>query len=480
MAIIYFVIFFLQHFVSFPASWIWVGGSNTRNQKPSVRGSQVYPGSRKGATSWLDKSGTRVWIFGGLGYGVERSSSIHLPTLNELWSFDVETKDWSLADFHNGTGLRPPPCSGCVSCNYKHQAVLFGATPLTWMFNMVEEHWSSHNLTRSPIPRSNAAYWCDAENGTLWIFGGVSSKEELGDFWQFSFKNMEWREMKPMTNKSSFPPKCHNAATWIHPSGKLYMFGGSYHAHVTADFWVFSPVTSVWMKLNGNARSHTCAGKYGEMGVPSSGNQPGCREGSATWIDEQGDLWLFGGLGFDNYSTTGTALSMIGLLSDLWMFNSSSKVWAWIGGLSRSEGVPFYSEKGKLDSHNLPGPREGAVSFCHGNQLWLFGGAGHDVKEFDGILNDLWLYEKLQIPTPKIELQGDTIHISFALRILVAFVVMALVLVVSVSLCYRKEFKIFRFKRRLHTVVKYKPVKVEMMQVQQPEVPMPSEANNRL
>ena len=350
----------------------------------------------------------------------------------------------------------------------------------TFIFDMERKSWNAlSNNTASPKPRSQPAHWCDGDKGMMWMFGGTTSDEKtLDDFWKFSFNELHWQEIKPKNNKSVIPNECSKATTWMHPSGVLYMFGGLSSKVTTSCFWSYSLGTSQWTKLGGTADVTKCAGKYGKMGIASKKSYPGCREGACSWVDQQGNLWMFGGSGFDNFSTTNFA--MPGLLSDFWMYNASSSQWVWIGGLSREEGSPFFSEKGKADPRNIPGPRENGVSFFYENQLWLFGGSGHDVKGFDGILNDLWIYgtvknnasatPTLQGPT---EIPGDTISISFGFRVLIALLVLVLGLVVSLSSCYSKECRIFRFKRHLRPVVKYKPVKVEMMQVPQPEVSAP-------
>lgn len=420
-------------------------------------------------------------MFGGKGFGVKKLSSVELPTLDELWSFDIKRRLWNLHPNENKTNSnqKPPACFGCVSCSYKNKAVMFGPSG-TFIFDMESKSWSApHNNTTSPQPRSQAAHWCDTEKGMMWMFGGSTSDKKLDDFWKFSFNELQWIEIKPKDNKSVIPAKCSKATTWMHPSGVLYMFGGSCSELTTSHFWSYSPGTLQWTKLGGTTGVTKCAGKYGEMGIASKKNYPGCREGAASWVDQHDNLWMFGGSGFDNFSTT--AFAMPGLLSDFWMYNASSHQWTWIGGLSREEGVPFFGEKGKVDPRNIPGPRESAVSFFYENQLWLFGGAGHDVKGFDGILNDLWMYGVVSTinmtaaPTlhGTTEIPGDTISISFGFRVLIAILVLVLGLVVSLSTCYKKECRIFRFKRHLRPVVKYKPVKVEMMQVPQPEVSSP-------
>lgn len=482
----------------FLAVWTWIGGSNHRNQHTTEGGSEAYPGSRDGAASWLDSNST-VWMFGGRGYGIKKLSSAKLPTLDEFWSFDIKRRRWVFHPFDNKTSNseKPPPCFGCVSCSFKNKAVLFGPSS-TFIFDMERKSWTAalHNNAVSPQPRSHAAHWCDTEEGVMWMFGGAANDEKLDDFWKFSFKELQWKEIKPKNNKSAIPAKCAKTTTWMHPSGLLYMFGGSCPGLPTSHFWSYSPETLQWTKLGGMAGSTKCAGKYGKMGIASKKNYPGCREGAASWVDKHGNLWMFGGSGFDNFSTT--AFATPGLLSDLWMYNASSQQWTWVGGLSRGEGVPSFSEKGKADKHNIPGPRESTVSFPYDNQLWMFGGAGHDVKGFDGILNDLWMYGQVKtqnmMAAPALqgtdnvpgdtnttvaptlqgtEVPGDTISIPFGFRVLIALLVLVLGLVVSISTCYSKECRIFRLKRHLRPVVKYKPVKVEMMQVPQPEVNPP-------
>ena len=59
------------------------------------------------------------------------------------------------------------------------------------------------------------------------------------------------------------------------------------------------------------------AGVYGTLGTPAAGNIPGGRDGAATWTDSSGNLWLFGGFGFDANGT-------MGYLNDLWEFNPST------------------------------------------------------------------------------------------------------------------------------------------------------------
>ena len=67
------------------------------------------------------------------------------------------------------------------------------------------------------------------------------------------------------------------------------------------------------------------AGVYGTLGTPAAGNFPGSRIEASNWTDSSGNLWLFGGQGYDINGVNS-------ILNDLWQFNPSANEWTWIGG----------------------------------------------------------------------------------------------------------------------------------------------------
>ena len=66
------------------------------------------------------------------------------------------------------------------------------------------------------------------------------------------------------------------------------------------------------------------------LSTASTANIPGSRYGAVSWTDKNGNLWLFGGQGYDSADNEG-------YLNDLWEFNSTAGKWAWMGG---SNAVP--------------------------------------------------------------------------------------------------------------------------------------------
>src|SRR5258706_11356654 len=71
-----------------------------------------------------------------------------------------------------------------------------------------------------------------------------------------------------------------------------------------------SSTFQTWMKGD-NTIDH--AAMYGIQGTGAAANKPGARNFSATWTDNNDNLWLFGGYGYDG--------SGLGYLNDLWKYD---------------------------------------------------------------------------------------------------------------------------------------------------------------
>ena len=55
------------------------------------------------------------------------------------------------------------------------------------------------------------------------------------------------------------------------------------------------------------------SGSYGTQGTAAAANVPGARYSSISWTDAVGNLWLFGGEGYDSAGTRST-------LNELWRY----------------------------------------------------------------------------------------------------------------------------------------------------------------
>lgn len=265
--------------------------------------------------------------------------------------------------------------------------------------------------------------------------------------------------LKGMPSPMNHPGAREGAATWTDPSGKLWLFGGEGYDEggvfgFLNDLWQYDPQLQDWNWVHGNKYCNY-AGIYGTQGSSDTSNIPGSRKGMITWIDINGNLWLFGGFGHDTvfqgylndlwkfdvtakswiwmngpngvnhtgvYGTRGiTSLSSYpgcrtsaiswtkpdgtlflfggksstgNNLNDLWKFNPTASEWTWMNGDSLANSYGIYTQPGILNSSDQPGARYGSSAWIDGTQsLWLYGGHGLASFGVAGYLNDLWKYD---------------------------------------------------------------------------------------
>jgi N-acetylneuraminic acid mutarotase len=438
--------------------WVWMGGNSTVPATQYGNGGQpgVYgnlgtpapgniPGGRSGAVSWTDTNGN-VWLFGGYGY----DSAGNTGYLNDLWMFIPASNQWA---WMGGSSTVPATQYGNGG-----QPGVYGnlGTPAPG---------------NTPGGRSGAVSWTGS-NGNVWLFGGYGYDSAdyggyLDDLWSFSPSTGQWTWIGGYSGYAGYPcglcgvmgtlgipaagniPGARaNAIGQMDGNGNLWLFGGyGYASQATYDgmdedsmgdlndLWKFTPSTGLWTWMGGNPampetgyQGNGTPGDYGFLTTPMPANFPGSRLYAVSWADGNGNLWLFGGSGFDGNWTNGS-------LNDLWQFNFALDQWTWMSGSSTypindfgyGEGQPsVYGLLGIAASTNTPGSRLGATSWTdRSGNLWLFGGQGNDSAWSQTYLNDFWKYQlpgtaasSAAIPTfdvaPGIYMSAQTVTISDA------------------------------------------------------------------
>jgi N-acetylneuraminic acid mutarotase len=417
------------------SEWVWISGSSTvgsncvTSSTPNCGRSGTYgtlgtpaagntPGGRYQSETWVDSSGN-FWLYGGLGF----DANGNWGALSDLWRFDPSTNEWAWM----GGSSTVPVNAGCYSC-------ILGQPPVPGTLGVPA-------AGNTPGGLWEASSWAD-NKGNFWLFGGWGSSGLPNNLWQFNPSSNEWAWMggsgfggntvhgtygvlgKP--DAGNIPGSRWSGATWTDANGNLWLFGGQgYDASdpegILNDLWEFNPSTSQWAWMGGSSTLN-CAdvprlychqpGVYGTLGVPAAANIPGSRMLSFSWRDVNGNLWLFGGQGFD-------ANSNYLALNDLWEFNPAKNEWAWMGGNSTGgiapSGVGVYGTLGTPAPGNQPGRRSAGLSWTdkRGN-FWLWGGLGLDVTSTVGYLNDLWVYQPSSTspPVPSFTVSGTAVNIA--------------------------------------------------------------------
>lgn len=353
--------------------WTWLGGSNIRNEfgvygTKGVPNSANSPGGRSTTMSWVSGNGD-VYIFGGSGRATSGSNTI----LNDLWKWDGTNWTWlSGTDVVNAVpdyGTQGVPVSSNV-----------------------------------PGPRTNAITW--AENGNFYLFGGTGRDSQsnfgaLNDLWKWDGTNWTWVDGNNTVGNAgiygtqgvgasgNIPGARHSMSGWMGSDGHFYLFGGNgfditglSNNGTLNDIWQWDGTHWTWVKGTEYSIRRI---NYGDQGVGSSQNQPGGRAGVSIWSTQNGDVFMFGGFGYDNNSSSGW-------LNDLWKWDGTK--WTWVSGSKVNNTAAVYGTKGVPASGNMPGSREGASSWTDLNgDLYLFGGFGWDASGGLGYLNDLWRWD---------------------------------------------------------------------------------------
>ncbi len=255
----------------------------------------------------------------------------------------------------------------------------------------------------SPGSRSYSVTWTDS-SGNLWLFGGsgrdsAGNSGGLNDLWKYSGGDWTWVSgsnlngqqgsygTKGTASSGNFPGARANAVGWTDASGNFWLFGGETavgSGDLLNDLWEYHNGEWTWVS---GPDGFNNVGTYGTEGTAAAANVPGARNDAIAWIDTSGNLWLFGGSGYDSVGTDGGNAS----LNDLWKFTPSSGQWTWMGGSNLAGKSGTYGTLGTAASSNMPGARSASCTWTDkAGNLWLFGGDGLDSAGTSGPLNDLW------------------------------------------------------------------------------------------
>lgn len=176
-----------------------IGWRKENHQYPAGYNSDsVWPGVRYGAMSVLYKE--KLYIFGGFSDGGDH---------NDLWLFDLNTKNWECLSNTNSNGIAPQPRYCGAFCEYNGNLFLFGGRSRQnaklnysdlWIFDISDRKW---NLVYDNLqdyaydgsfnrPSYHAKMSFAQVKNYLYIWGGEGRFGHVSDFWRLDCSNFQW------------------------------------------------------------------------------------------------------------------------------------------------------------------------------------------------------------------------------------------------------------------------------------------------
>lgn len=189
---------------------------------------------------------------------------------------------------------------------------------------------------------------------------------------------------KGIPNVANTPPGLYESAEWTDAQGNFWLFGGVngfYWEYNT--LWKYNPGTDEWTWISGSNFPGAFP-VHGTQGIPSPLNTPGARGwGAVSWVDINGNFWLFGGYGVD-------ANGARGCLNDLWKFDPLTTEWTWMAGSKFKNSQGNWGTLHTSSPLNQPTARnESNCSWTDSVNLWMYGGLDSAWNAY----NDMWKFD---------------------------------------------------------------------------------------
>lgn len=348
-------------------NWTWVKGSDTISAlgvhgTPGVGAPSSSPGARRSGAAWVGADG-KLWLFG--GYGCSASSC--LVRLSDIWKFDGTNWVWiegpsghnevpvfGAQGVTNGTNTPGGRMISCSTGDPSGNVWLFGGSIATgntsdfWKYDGTDWTWmAGSNLVNQsgiygtkgvaaggnvPGGRNRCKLFHDS-TGVFWLFSGtgldsVGASGLLSDLWKWNGSQWTWISGDNTVESPSVHGTLGVAAAtnqpggrsasmgWIDAQDQIWIFGGTgideaLNGDEMSDFYRWDGTAWTWMA---GPKESFGYGAYGTLNVASPNVTPGSRRYGATWMDAEGNFFLFGGFGNDG-STIGQ-----NNLNDFWEF----------------------------------------------------------------------------------------------------------------------------------------------------------------
>ncbi len=265
--------------------------------------------------------------------------------------------------------------------------------------------YGTQNVASSSNDPGNREYtqMCTDASGNVWLFGGNTNSGMRNDLWKFDPTTNQWTYVSGTTSAYAYGnygtqgvgstgnyPGCRYLGAMVSDNnGNLWLFGGygfgfnQSYVYLN-DLWKYNIASGQWTWVKGSNNGYS-NGTYGSMGTANSSNIPGARHYHHMTKDLSGNIWLFGGYGYNNVGNSGP-------MNDLWKLDPTTSNFTWMGGTTSTSIYGVSGTLGTGSTSNYPGCRYGGgIAADASGNIWIFSGYGYTSNNY-GYTNDLWRF----------------------------------------------------------------------------------------
>ena len=189
----------------------------------TVFNNSVFAASQGTAcTTWTDPMNNRIFLYGGL----DKQNNV----LDEMWSFNIETKTWTQ---HPGSN-QPGSLAHGRATRVENFVYLFGGdetnnglptSNLLWKMDLATMAWQRVDLADNtqPAARISHVFFPQPEKNALVLFGGRHGSTVYGDMWIFDLENQQWKQQ----SKGSKPSPRFHAGWCTDDESSTFVIGGA-------------------------------------------------------------------------------------------------------------------------------------------------------------------------------------------------------------------------------------------------------------
>ena len=282
--------FFLLILSSFPFSNIYPQGWSQLITTGNIT-------ARSNASAIYVAGNNRMIVFGGI-----TASS----TVNEIWSLDLNTNEWSVIP--TTSTQTPDPRFTHISMfdSLSNRMLVWSGNGNTlfndiWVFNFNDSIWQElfpdGNVSGAPLKRYGVASVFDPLNRNIISFAGFTTSGRFDDTWSFNVDNQNWTDR---TNLDFPLRRCLTSQCFAPERREMIVFGGQSTGNLN-DIWSLNVDNFTWV-------NH----------IPLV--SPVARHFTSNVYCGNGNVVIFGGDSLNQGNTSGA-------MNDLLSFSLDSQTW---------------------------------------------------------------------------------------------------------------------------------------------------------